>query len=374
MELRQAPGAPRSPHLPRPLAETRSVLCLAASPDGTWIASGAGTAFDEARSDEVAEIRLWEVETGRDRRRSLGGLPGTVQCVAISPDGTLLAAGGGSYRPEARGWLTLWDLKSPAFAETGRPRWTMDAEEGMTVLSVAFAPDGQSLAAGSGLYSGRSPGRWDLRDVATGTGLKGDRVRLGGVDGLAFHPERPLIALACWERVELWDWKAGVRVRELSGHARNVKGVAISRGGARLASGANDSTIRIWDLADATEARTIFGHEGFVLAVAFGPDGTALASASEDHSVRLWETATGRPLASFLGHASHASALAFDPRGRWVASGGQAGEVKVWDLRRSRPVVYRIQIGWVTGVAFRGDGRRVASEFDHWRMDVAGGT
>jgi WD40 repeat protein len=198
-------------------------------------------------------------------------------------------------------------------------------------------------------------------------------VRHGGVDGLAIHPERPLIALACWERVELWDWEAGVRVREFKGHARNVKGVAISRDGARLASGGNDSTIRIWDLADATEARTIFGHEGFVLAVAFGPDGTALASASEDHSVRLWETATGRPLASFLGHASHASALAFDPRGRWVASGGQAGEVKVWDLRRSRPVVYRIQVGWVTGVAFRGDGRRVASEIDPSRMGVAGG-
>jgi WD40 repeat protein len=148
-------------------------------------------------------------------------------------------------------------------------------------------------------------------------------------------------------------------------------GVAISRDGTRLASGANDNTIRIWDLADATEARTIFGHEGFVLAVAFGPDGTALASASEDHSVRLWETATGRPLASFLGHASHASALAFDPRGRWVASGGEAGEVKVWDLRRSRPVVYRGQSGWVTGVAFRGDGRHVASEWDRGLLDTA---
>jgi WD40 repeat protein len=152
-----------------------------------------------------------------------------------------------------------------------------------------------------------------------------------------------------------------------------VVGVAISRDGARLASGANDNTIRIWDLADATEARTVFGHEGFVLAVAFGPDGTALASASEDHSVRLWETATGRPLASFLGHASHASALAFDPRGRWVASGGQAGEVKVWDLRRSQPVVYRGHSGWVTGVAFRGDSRRAASEYDLWRMEVVGG-
>ena len=36
--------------------------------------------------------------------------------------------------------------------------------------------------------------------------------------------------------------------------------------------------------------------------------------------------------------------------------------MKIWDVLRSHPVVFRGHTGWVTRVAFRRDGKRVASE------------
>jgi WD40 repeat protein len=72
----------------------QSVQCLAFSPNGTWIASGAGHAIGMAQATDRAEIRLWDPVTRRERR-TLGGLPGTVQSLAISPDGTRIAAGAG---------------------------------------------------------------------------------------------------------------------------------------------------------------------------------------------------------------------------------------------------------------------------------------
>ena len=58
--------------------------------------------WDWSRVSDRAEIRLWETATGCERL-VLDGLVGTVQGVAISPDGMLVAAGGGFYHPEASG-------------------------------------------------------------------------------------------------------------------------------------------------------------------------------------------------------------------------------------------------------------------------------
>src|SRR5262249_14577091 len=122
-----------------------NVRCLAISPDGAWVASGAGIPWDWSIENDRAEVRLWDVDTGQ-QRHVLRDLPGTVQTVAISPDGKLVAAGGGFYNPRAEGWLKVWD------AINGEPVWSRTVS-GTTVMSLAFHPKGQSLAVGYGRYS-----------------------------------------------------------------------------------------------------------------------------------------------------------------------------------------------------------------------------
>jgi WD40 repeat protein len=136
-----------------------------------------------------------------------------------------------------------------------------------------------------------------------------------------------------------------------------------------------DNTVRLWEPAAEEGPRILYRHKGYPLSVAFSPDGTLVTSVGEDRSVRLWDVANDRELANFHGHTGHVFAVTFhpDPDDRRILSGGIEGVVKVWDVLRSRPVIYRGHSGWVTGAAFRRDGRLVATESDMWRAYIACG-
>src|SRR5262249_12126745 len=155
----------------------------------------------------------------------LGGLAGTVQCLAISPDGKRLAAGGGFYSPEVEGGLTLWDVA------TGKVIWTRGVKE-TTVKSAAFSPDGRSLAGGYGVYYVQAKGHVKVWDVASGQEKPFLADLAGGINALAFHPDGQRIALAGQGRVEIWDVTTQAKARgDLNGHDNYVYCVAFSPDG-----------------------------------------------------------------------------------------------------------------------------------------------
>lgn len=82
----------------------------------------------------------------------------------------------------------------------------------------------------------------------------------------------------------------GEALTVLRGHDDTVWSVAFSPDGTRLATGADDDTVRIWDSSTGEELGTLRRHRSGVMAVVFSPDGTRLASASADKTVRLWNT------------------------------------------------------------------------------------
>jgi WD40 repeat protein len=357
---------------------SNSVDCVAISPDGRWAASGTGIPWSGSRHTDRAEIRLWDIETGRERR-AFDDLIGTVHAVAISRDSKLLAATGGHHELQAaRGWLKLWD------ATTRTPiRLPTESVSGMVGMGVAFSPDGKFLAVGYGDYLNDDPvdaplaprpGRLTLIDLATGKEWTPARATDTAITGLAFCPDadRPLLAVSGKDGVEVWDWKSRTFLKQSPKHDGNplCLSVAVSRDGQKIAMGEWDNRVRLWEPAADKEPRTLYRHKGYPLSVAFSPDGTLIASVGEDRSIRLWELATGRELANFRGHTGHVFAVAFhpDPYDRRILSGGIEGVVKVWDRLRSRPVIYRGHSGWVTGVAFSQDGRIVATESDTWSV------
>src|SRR5207237_992746 len=114
--------------------------------------------------------------------------------------------------------------------------WTR-SEPGLTAMSVTFSPDGKSLAAGYGAYSGDQVGRAKVWDVASGKEIKAFPGPQGGVNKVAFHPDGKRLALAGSGLVEVWDLENVRKLHELKGHKKWVYCVAYSPDGKWLATG-----------------------------------------------------------------------------------------------------------------------------------------
>ena len=57
----------------------------------------------------------------------------------------------------------------------------------------------------------------------------------------------------------------------------------------------------MWDAETGQETLTLKGHTGDVRSVAFSPDGKRLASASGDGTVKVWDAATGQEILTSRG-------------------------------------------------------------------------
>ncbi len=181
------------------------------------------------------------------------------------------------------------------------------------------------------------------------------------VESVAFSPNGKTLATGSWggtssldaASVRLWNVSTRGIVATLEGHNGRVTSVAFSPNGKTLASGSDDETVKLWDIATRTNIITFEGHQSAVRSIAFLPDGKALVSGSEDNSmpsssntVKLWDIATGRNIATFRhtdknsGWANAIYSVAFPPDGATVASGAglwgidatDEGSVILWDV------------------------------------------
>ena len=223
-------------------------------------------------------------------------------------------------------------------------------------MSVAFSPDGSTLASGSLDSIAR------LWDVSTGTVLHTLTDHTDWVNSVAFSPDGSTLASGSRDgTVLLWDVATGAVLHTLTGHTSSVHSVAFSPDGGTLASSSYDRTVRLWDVSTGTVRNTLTGYTGMV--GAFSPDGLTLAE-HYDQTVRLWDMATGTVLYTLTGHTSWIRSVAFSPDGGTLTSVGglRNGTVRLWDVETGT-MLYTLtgQTGWIMSVAFSPDGGTLAS-------------
>jgi WD40 repeat protein len=167
---------------------------------------------------------------------------------------------------------------------------------------------------------------------------------------------------------------------EHADHGRYVTAVRLA--GNTVISGAYDGRLIWWDLANRRAIRTTDAHSRQVRHLAVSPDGAKLASVGDDMVCRLWNIADGRLLHELRGHAErtpqHFGSMlyvcAFSNDGRHLATGDRVGHVVIWDVAAGweigtveAPTLYtwdgvqRIRsIGGVRGLAFSPNGTQLA--------------
>jgi WD40 repeat protein/serine/threonine protein kinase len=206
------------------------------------------------------------------------------------------------------------------------------------------------------------------------------------VTRVVFSPDGHQLATASRDGfVRLWDSSTGSMVRVVGQHDSSCLAIAFHPDGSRLASGGGDHLIKIWDRATGRLLRTLNGHDRDVYCVAYSPDGSRLASGdgfpaweAVEHLrspgvVNIWNEATGERLWSLGGHTQNVMGLAFRPDGRRLASvsGGilaiplvanKPGELLIWNMETGKPIrAVRGHDGPLTSVAYSPNGEMLAT-------------
>jgi WD40 repeat protein len=253
------------------------------------------------------------------------------------------------------GTVQLWNVGDPAHPSTlGQP---LAAPTGF-VNSVAFSPDGRTLAAGSGQTDATGHGAiqlWNVTNPAHPIALGKALITPGyGVNSVAFSPDGHTLASASGRgTVQLWNVADPAHPtalgQALTGATHGVFSVAFSPNGHILAGGTggpSSGQILLWDVTNPARPHPVgpalSGPTTFINAVAFSPDGHTLAGASGQPTltpgaIQLWNvtdpakpTVIGQPLND---NGSSVGAVAFSTDGRILAAGdGDLACIDLWTL------------------------------------------
>ena len=314
-----------------------TVDAVAVSPDGKVIATGS---FDKT-------IKLWDATTGKEIRTYGGkqGHQGQVLSVAFSPKGDQLASGG------ADNTAKLWDIptSTPAktFALTGAG------------TRVAVAADGKTfaVAGADGIIK-----LFPLGEEKGALSLKG---HVGAVNGIGFTQNNSfLISTGSDHTIRFWNPKDGKPVGGSGAGTADITGLAVNPNNQAAYTTSADGILRFWQvpppaqpklptgfvalspmagvgieqtatkkgmILPGTPVRTVTVGSGRIAGLAVSPQGDRVITAGPGKDAISWNAGNGTKEKAFEG-GKEATAVAITKDGQRVAVGGSDGSVKLYTI------------------------------------------
>ncbi|MEG3976681.1 AAA-like domain-containing protein [Microcoleus sp. herbarium8] len=325
----------------RLLGHSSPVLAVDVSPDGQLIATGGG--------DQTVKLWLPDGTLHQTLQHTA-----TVFALRFSPDSQRLVTS------SLDGSIYLWSRE-------GQLLKTFEGHSA-AIWAIAVSPDGQRIASASEDSTIRL---WSI----DGKPIETLTEHQGGVWAVAFSPDGNLLASGSADgTIKVWTDK-GELLRTLKGHNATVWDVefallADNSGTKRptIVSASADNTVKLWQ-PDGTLLQTLSGHSSEVFEVAVSTAGDVIASASADQTINLWKP-DGTLLKVLKGHQSAIRGVTFIPNSQMVVSASYDNTARLWNPISPFSKVLHGHRGTIWDVDFSPDGQMVASAGADWSFKL----
>ena len=289
------------------------------SPDGKVLAAGGG-------DTRGGQLKLWSTVTGKEIV-SLSGYTNSLNSLAFSADGKRLASGG-------QGPVQVWDVNAHKEIASFK-------ELPITTTVVALNRNGTKVAA----VGWREAKLWE---VASGKELASfqHHVPVSGWVGPAFSRDLATMAASNYQEIDLWDTATGKEKATLSEHRGEVGCMVWSADDKTLIASSTRSEgkgfiwkgdVKLWDVASGKERATLPGPFGQVLAMAPNTDGKTLAlldspDLEAEFDLKLVDLDTGRQRTMRVPPGWSFRSLRFTTEGKLLVVGTSADAVRLWEV------------------------------------------
>lgn len=345
-----------------------------------------------------SEIVVWDLDKSEPLRR-LEGLE-FFRSLAISPDGTMLAASGNIGSVELIRWWPIELLRDSSQDLSHGEEFASTKLASSPFADMRFSPDGAMLAYAAGV---NGEGKVYLLDAMSLEELDsndgGDRVRFTrdgkqlaslstvvhfwniengrlvpehftqagvGDEFELFDRGRILSCSSSAQDLRFQDDQSGEVLQKFSGHEGGITGMAATPDSSWAATwSSQDKTVRLWDLKSGEAGKIVLQDAAVVSSMAMSPRGEFLAVSDYRLGTRIYKVPECEELHDFSKAARSVDGLAFSPDAKLLAF-GERERVRLWDVQTGQEIAtLRGHVSSIVATAFSPNGQTIATASNH---------